>query len=146
MRPRGNSKWRAALLAAMAIAVSPHVAEAAGPGMSIELNKAETADNACVAAFVMRSDMGQDLDRFSLDLYVFDTDGIIARQLVLDLAPLRNDKTTVVRFPLTGGPCETIGRILVNDVPSCRSAASGEDLDCVTGLSLSSRDRIDLTK
>lgn len=146
MKQKGYSIWRGMLLAAAAAVLWAQGAGAAGPGIAIELNKAETADNACVAAFVMRSDMGQDLDRFSLDLYVFDTDGIIARQLVLDLAPLRNDKTTVVRFPLTGGPCEKIGRILVNDVPSCRSAANGEDLDCVSGLSLTSRDRIGLTK
>ena len=122
-------------------------ASAAGPGIAIELNKAEdTADSACLAAFVLRNDMASPLDRFSLDLFVFDSEGIIVRQLVLDLAPLRMEKTTVVRFPLLAQPCATIGRVLVNDIPSCRSADTGEDLDCLSVLEVTSRDRIGLTK
>ena len=122
-------------------------AAAAGPALTIELNKVEdTGQDTCVAAFVLRNDMAAPLDRFSLDLYVFDAEGIIAQQLVLDLAPLRGEKTTVVRFPLLNRPCATIGHVLVNDIPSCRSETTGEDLNCLAALGVSSRDRIALTK
>ena len=135
------------LILLVALSVQIQYAGADGPGISIELNKAEdTAGASCLVAFVMRNEMESDLDRFNLDLYVFDQDGIIARQIVLDLAPLRGAKTTVVRFPLIDRPCGRIGRVLVNDIPSCRSAATGEDLDCLDGLSVSSRSRIELTK
>ena len=147
MNIRPPWSWAAAPSLFLAIAVSWGAAGAAGPGIMIELNKAEdTAEDSCLAAFVVRNDMADPLDRFSLDLYVFDSEDIIARQLVIDLAPLRAEKTTVVRFPLLSQPCATIGRVLINDIPSCRSATTGEDLDCLSGLEVSSRNRIGLTK
>ena len=121
-------------------------AQAADPGLDIELNKAEDGDDACVASLVVRNDMGQSLDRFSMDLYVFDSAGVIARQVVLDLAPLRRDKTTVVHFNLIARPCAEVSRILVNDIPSCRGEAAGESLDCLAALTVSSRGKIEMVK
>ncbi len=126
-------------------------AAAAELGLDIELNKAEdSGGGACVASFVVRNAMGQSLDRFSMDLYVFDGDGVIARQVLLDLAPLRGaqggSKTTVARFNLIAAPCAEVSRILVNDIPSCRGEASGETLDCLGGLSVSSRGAIEMVK
>ncbi len=119
---------------------------AAEPGLDIELNKAEDGDGTCVASLVVRNDMGQTLDRFSMDLYVFDRDGVIARQVLLDLAPLRGDKTTVARFNLIARPCTEVSRVLVNDIPSCRGAGSGETLDCLAALTVSSRGKIEMVK
>ena len=121
-------------------------APAAEPSLDIELNKAEDGGGTCVASFVVRNDMGQSLDRFSMDLYVFDRDGVIARQVLLDLAPLRDAKTTVARFNLIARPCAEVSRILVNDIPSCRAEGSGETLDCLANLTVSSRDRIEMVK
>ncbi len=125
-------------------------APAAELGLDIELNKAEDGGGACVVSFVVRNNMGQSLDRFSMDLYVFDRDGVIARQVLLDLAPLRGvqggTKTTVARFNLIAAPCAEVSRILVNDIPSCRGEASGETLDCLGGLTVSNRGRIEMVK
>jgi len=146
MIKRTHWGWALTLAAFLTFAGQAVPVALAGPSLSIELNKVEDTDqNSCVAAFVLRNDLATALDRFSLDLYIFDAEGIIARQLVLDLAPLRNDKTTVVRFPLISQACATIGRILVNDIPSCRSAETGKDIDCLAVLQVSSRDRIALT-
>lgn len=126
------------------------LAAAAEPGLAIELNKAEDGGGACVASLVIRNALGQNLDRFAMDLYVFDSDGVIARQVLLDLAPLKGApggaKTTVARFNLIAGSCAEVSRILVNDIPSCRGEASGETLDCLTGLSVSSRAKIEMVK
>ena len=121
-------------------------AAAAEPGLDIELNKTVDGDGACVASFVVRNDMGQSLDRFSMDLSVFDSDGVIARQVLLDLAPLRDAKTTVARFNLIARPCAEVSRILVNDIPTCRGAASGATLDCLAALTVSSRNNIEMVK
>jgi hypothetical protein len=121
-------------------------AAAAEPGLDIELNKAVDGDGACVASLVVRNDMGHTLDRFSMDLYVFDRDGVIARQVLLDLAPLRGAKTTVARFNLIARPCAEVSRILVNDIPSCRGEGSGETLDCLAALTVSSRGSIEMVK
>jgi hypothetical protein len=121
-------------------------ASAAEPGLDIELNKTEDGDGACVASFVVRNDMGHTLDRFSMDLYVFDGAGVIARQVLLDLAPLRGNKITVARFNLIARSCGEVSRILVNDIPSCRSAGSGDTLDCLAALTVSSRGSIEMVK
>jgi len=120
-------------------------AGAAGTGLHIELNKTEDNGGSCLASFVLRNELGRTLDRFSLDLYIFDVDGVIARQVLLDLAPLRKSKTTVARVALIEGSCAQLGYVLVNSIPSCRSE-DGETLDCVDGLSVSSRSRIGLQK
>ncbi|MFQ5774408.1 MAG: hypothetical protein ACE5GS_07835 [Kiloniellaceae bacterium] len=143
-RSRRSDLGRTALALAGLLAFAAP-SPAAEPGLHIELNKVEDNVGSCVASFVVRNALGQTLDRFSLDLYVFDREGIIARQVLLDLAPLRQDKTTVARFALIPRPCADLGRVLVNDIPSCRSEA-GETLDCLAGLTVSSRDRIALVK
>lgn len=132
-----------AVLALVALALP---ASAAAPGVHIELNKLESNDaGTCLASFVVRNGLGQTLDRFSMDLYVFDRKGVIARQVLLDLAPLRANKTTVARFALIQSPCADIGQVLVNDIPSCRSE-TGETLDCLAGLTVSSRSSVQLVK
>ncbi len=139
-----------AALIAMGLSGPASQAVGAEPGLDIELNKAEDGGGTCVASLVIRNAMGQSLDRFSMDLYVFDGAGVIARQVLLDLAPLRGiqggAKTTVARFNLIASPCAEVSRILVNDIPSCRGAASGETLDCLGGLTVSSRGKIEMVK
>ena len=119
-------------------------APAGESGLEIELNKVEDNSGSCLASFVVRNGLGHTLDRFSMDLYVFDRDGVIARQVLLDLAPLRGDKTTVARFSLIRRPCGEISRILINDIPSCRSEGTGETLDCLAGLTVTSRGPIEM--
>ncbi len=121
-------------------------APASAAGLSIELNKVEDNAGSCLASFVVQNGLGHTLDRFSLDLYVFDNEGVIARQVLLDMAPLRDDKTTVARFSLIQRPCGEVGRILVNNVPSCRSEGTGEELDCLAGLAVSSRSPVEMVK
>ncbi|MCH8038503.1 MAG: Tat pathway signal sequence domain protein [Proteobacteria bacterium] len=131
----------------LAIAAGLGVPAPAGePGIEIELNKVEDNGGSCLASFVVRNRLGHTLDRFSMDLYVFDSDGVIARQVLLDLAPLRGNKTTVLSFFLIERPCGEISRILINDIPSCRSEGTGETLDCLDGLSVSSRSPIEMVK
>ena len=134
----------ALVLAIMASLGAP--APAGEPSLEIELNKVEDNGGACLASFVVRNRLGHTLDRFSMDLYVFDSDGVIARQVRLDLAPLRGNKTTVLSFFLIERPCGEISRILINDIPSCRSEGTGETLDCLDGLTVTSRGLIEMIK
>ena len=133
-------------LAALGLILLAGPAPAAAAGLSIELNKVEDNAGSCLASLVVQNGLGHTLDRFSLDLYVFDSAGVIARQVLLDMAPLRNDKTTVARFSLIQRPCGEISRILVNAVPSCRSEETGEELDCLDNLAVSSRSEVGLVK
>jgi len=143
---RPNWRWLAAIAAAaLALSLWAGAAAAEEKSLLIELNKTEDRGGGCLASFVVQNKLGQTLDRFSLDLFIFDKDGIIARQVLLDMAPLRKAKTTVANFALVQIPCENIGKVLVNNIPSCRSE-DGNLLDCLADLKVSSRNRIELTK
>ncbi len=120
-----------------------HVTES---NIGIELNKVEYNGGSCLASFVVQNNLGHTLDPFSLDLFVFDRDGIIARQVLLDLAPLGSDKTTVAKFRLIERPCAEISRVLINNIPSCQSKDTGETHDCLSGLTVSSRSHVELVK
>jgi hypothetical protein len=123
----------------------PQPAQAQDKTLDIELNKIEDSEGRCSAAFVMQNRTGEILDQLRLDLYVFDKAGVIARHLVLDTGPLRNDKTSVARFGISDQPCAEIGRLLINDVPICKSR-SGNAVDCITALNPTSRAGVELTK
>jgi hypothetical protein len=126
-------------------AAGGNIAQAQTDALSIELNKVEDLEGNCVASIVVANRLGQRLDRFSLDLFVFDAKGVISRQLLLDLAPLRRDKTSVARFALIDSLCAEVTKVLVNDIPACRSE-DGQDLDCLKNLAVYSRSTIQLTK
>lgn len=136
---------RAIRLAIAILLVSPALLVAAEKGIAIEINDARTVSGECHASFVVRNNLAYTLDRFQLDLYVFGNDGVIKYRSNIDLAPLRNDKSTVIAFRILPGPCAIVSKVLVNDIPLCR-AEDGPKLDCLAGLSVSSRNRIELAK
>jgi hypothetical protein len=130
------------LATALTFAAAPSRAEA---GLAIELNKVEDLGGGCVASLIFQNNLGATLDRFSLDLFLFDRKGVILRRVTIDMAPLQNGKTRVAQFHLYPGPCAEVSRILVNDFPQCR-AENGASVDCLAGLTVSSRSTIELAK
>jgi len=118
---------------------------AAAQTLDIELNKLEEIDGQCAASLLLTNRMSETLELVRFDLYVFGEDGVIGRRLLLDTGPMRVDKTTVATFVLLDRPCSAVGRLLVNDVPLCKTPA-GTDVDCVAALNLTSRAAVRLTK
>lgn len=111
----------------------------------IELNKLEDTDEGCRSLFVFDNATGHELNRFRVDLILFDQKGVYTRQVLLDMAPLYEDKKVVASFMLPDQQCDTIGSILVNDVPHCENGA-GAQLDCVKLLEVRSRSDTPLEK
>lgn len=131
---------------AMAASLLPWLAaDVAAQTLDIELNKLEDLEGQCAGSLLLTNHMSETLDQVRFDLYVFDQAGVIARRLLLDTGPMRVDKTTVATFALLDRPCSAIGRLLVNDVPICKTAG-GTDIDCVGALNLTSRAAVQLTK
>lgn len=129
----------------LAIMLSMAASAVAENAVAVELNDATTVSGACHASFVVRNDLTHTLDRFQLDFYVFDGEGVIKSRTNIDLAPLLNRKSTVFAFRISTEPCAAVSKILVNDIPKCR-AETGVKLDCLTGLVVSSRNRIEFSK
>ncbi len=141
----GKCLRAAALLAAGLLPWSCGAGEAAAQTLDIELNKLEDASGQCVASLLLTNRLSETLDQVRFDLYVFDKAGVIARRLLLDTGPMRTGKTTVASFALIDQPCGNVGRLLISDVPACKTAA-GAAVDCVAALNLSSRAAVPLSK
>jgi hypothetical protein len=142
-RPGRGALVGAALLASLCPLASP--APAAEGNLMIELNKLDDTEQGCRSVFVFDNRTGHELDRFRIDLILFDPKGVYSKQLMLDMAPLYRDKKTVASFLLDDQKCDQIGSILVNDVPWCEDGA-GTSLECVKMLDVRSLTKVPLQK
>ena len=80
------------------------------------------------------------LERLSLDLVVFDTDGVIDRRLAVELGPVAPGRTQVKVFDMAGLDCGRVARVLMNDVLACVPDRVGEAGRCDAALRVSGRD------
>jgi len=135
----------AALGAAIAAVVTAPPLGAAESRLGIELNKLEDTEEGCRSLFVFDNATGHELNRFRVDLILFDRKGVYAKQLLLDMAPLYEDKKVLASFLLADDPCDSIGTVLINDVPWCENGA-GATVDCVKLLEVGSRTEVPLEK
>ncbi|NEX16497.1 MAG: Tat pathway signal sequence domain protein [Halochromatium sp.] len=113
--------------------------------LGIELNKLEQVEGTCRLYFVFKNALGTPLEKLQLELVLFDSKGFIQRNLMVNAAPIAADKTSVKRFDLTETRCESVGRILINDVPAIAGPDGAVSVD-VSQLELSSKSDVDLFK
>ncbi len=117
---------------------TPSIAAEPGEGMvAIELNKLETDGSDCQPYLVFENATEIDFGSLKLDLVMFDTDGIIARRVAVEGAPLPPGKMTVKVFDMPGLACVRIGRVLLNGLTQCADQA-GERSDCLAYIKTSS--------
>jgi hypothetical protein len=162
---RRNWRWAAALLLlASCNGHDAHAQTTTSTPISIELNKLEplpapaaTSGGAaevagCRVYIVVTNPDPELIAQMRLDLVLFGADGVIARRVAFDLAPVAPHKTAVRLFDLPGQPCDGIGRVLVNEVLSCQfgkredAPAADARLVCMDRLKLSSRSKAELSK
>ncbi len=122
---------------------APAAAEPATPtdALTLELNRLENQPRGCRIYLVFGNGNNAPIETLRLDLVLFGRDGVIQRRLAVDAGPLRADRRTVKLFDVADANCDSIGSILVNDIPQCSLGA-----DCLSRLSVSSRAGITLDK
>ncbi len=135
------------LFASLALSIGPSRLEADDDTASIyiELNKTEETEQGCRPLFLFDNQSGHQLNRFQIELVLFDHEGIHSKQILLDMAPLYEGKKTVASFLLTNVECQQIGSMLINDLPDCKNSVGGS-LDCLSLLQVTSRSDIPLEK
>jgi hypothetical protein len=106
----------AALLLPLAAAAQPPTKP---PGAAVELNRLEPRAEGCRIWLALRNPTPQAHDKVRLDLVLFAPDGIVARRMVVDAGALPAEKTMVRIFDTAGLPCDGIGTMLLNDIPTC---------------------------
>lgn len=129
------------LFCALLLAVLPMLAAAQVGGVTVELNKLEQVDNACRAYLVTQNLTDIHFDSLQLDIVMFDNDGIVAKRLAVEIAPMAPGKTSLKVFDIAGLPCDKIGQLLLNDVIQCRDD-KGVRTDCLSLVRVSSRDKV----
>ena len=122
-----------AWLIALSLLVS-FPAAAADHSVRVELNTLEGTETSCRMTFVIENKAAA-LESLKLDLVVFDTEGIVHRRIITEMAPVRAGRTMVKTFAIETR-CARIGSLLVNDVTAC---VPGEVTACLDGLTLESR-------
>src|ERR1044072_2612380 len=111
------------------------LAPALAEDFHVELNAAENAENHCRLTFVIENRGKTALESLKLDLALFNTDGAVYRRMLVDMAPLRANKTIVKTFEADGN-CAQLGAVLLNEVAACQP---GDPNACQDQLALSSR-------
>lgn len=130
------------LLALAIMAAAPAMAD---EPLGIELNRLEERDGSCRVYLVMSNPSPRSYEALKLDLVLFGTDGVIARRVAVDTAPLRPTKTTVKLFDVSGLACSGIGSVLLNDVIECRGTDVSAN-DCIASVQPSTRSTVAFTK
>jgi len=141
------SRGLAAMATILAL-VGPAAAQdaATAPTLGVELNKLEQTGAACRSYMVLSNRTEVTLDQLSLDLVVFDTDGVIDRRLAVELGPAAPGRTRVKAFDMAGLDCGRVARVLLNDVLACEPDPVGEAGSCDTALRVSGRGDVDFIR
>lgn len=131
--------------AVLALLLPLFSAQAQEARISLELNKLEPASNACRAYVVLQNGSGVAYESLRLDLVMFDAEGVVAKRLALETAPLPVDKTSLKVFDISGMECGQVGRILLNDVLDCTDI-SGTKSGCLALIDVTARGGLSLIK
>lgn len=146
VRPASFFAFFIAIAAFPALAQDKPAAESAPKeAIDIELNKLEPGNNGCRAFMVMHNGTNRSYSNLQLDLVVFDPKGIIVDQLAVDMAPLAAGKTMVKVFEIAGHDCGNFGRVLLNDVLTCKAGDAAVER-CIDLLVPTSRAAIGFIK
>ena len=137
------SALRAALAAALVLVLG--AANAADQKVLAELNKLAPHDDACRIYLVFQNTGATGYETLALDLVVFDTDGIVAERFIVEAAPLPAGKTILREFDIVNLTCPRVGRLLLNDVVTCRNGSETQ-IDCLAGISTRARGAVSFTK
>jgi hypothetical protein len=118
-----------------AVLLLASLAPALAEDFQVQLNTIENAENRCRLTFVIENKGKSALESLKLDLVLFNTEGAVYRRMLVDMAPVRPNKTVVKTFG-ADGECAQLGSVLVNEVTVCKP---GEASACQDQLALSSR-------
>lgn len=107
--------------------------------LRLELNRLEPVQGETCRAYLVIENASPDAySSLKLDLFAFDTDGVIAKRVAVEAGPIAAKKTSVKLFDFTGLSCERFSRVLLSDVIACETA-KGSKVDCTAAIQTDSK-------
>lgn len=113
--------------------------------LEIELNKVEQRKQTCRVYLFAQNKTQQEFTSFKLDVVLFNQNGIIQKNMAVNIAPLPVAKKIVKAFDLKNLECDSIGSLLVNRIINCETVTN-DSLNCLSLLQLSSKNKIPFSK
>lgn len=111
----------------------------------IELNKLEPQGDACRAYLVLENGTDHAFASLKLDLVMFDIDGVVAKRLAVETAPLPAGKTSLKVFDMNSLACERVDRLLLNTVMKCADRSGGRE-NCLASIVTDARGPVPFIK
>lgn len=142
-RFKGASVFSVCLLVAVTGAALAEEPTTSPAFLSIELNTLTQQDAACRMIFLVENTLGADLETAVFETVLFKTDGSVDRLTLFDFQALPQGRPRVRQFDIPNTGCEAIGRVLINDVHSCKGDGIA-DADCIKGLKLSTKTSVEV--
>jgi hypothetical protein len=106
--------------------------------LRLELNRLQPVGESCRAYLVIENPTAAAYRSLKLDLFVFDTEGVIARRVAIEGGPVPARKTSVKLFDFAGLACERLTQVLLNDVLGCETG-EGARADCLGSIETGSK-------
>lgn len=85
----------------------------------IELNNVAQHGAACRLSLLFANNLGKAIDQLALELVLFGSDGRVVALLATNAGAFPAGKSRLKQFDLRDRSCDSIGRILLNDVTEC---------------------------
>lgn len=113
--------------------------------LRVELNDmVDDGAGNCQLVMVATNGLAQDLKRVAWQVAVFDQDGRVKSILALDFGAMISGKNKVAGFPIPDGGCDTIGRVIINDIAACTAEDDSDMRDaCLRALETQNRSNIE---
>lgn len=123
-----------------ALCATPTLAQEVEPAaaLALELNALTPSDTGCRFTFLATNRLGTELTRSAFEIALFGAGGGIERLVSLDFKAMPEGKTRVLQFDIGELGCDTVSRVLINDVVACEGAGLDPKL-CLAELSTVSR-------
>ena len=129
---------------ALCLLCSPLAAqEGQGAHVSIELNALQQVDESCRISFLVRNELGLDIDQAVYEAVLFDTEDRVDRLTLFDFGALPSARPRVRQFVVPGLACASLGRLLFNGAATCAGDTLPEGA-CDKGLELTSRTDVEV--
>ncbi|MGX0879108.1 hypothetical protein ACSSV4_003816 [Roseovarius sp. MBR-154] len=129
----------------LATPVSAQESDDATATLALSLNTVSATEaGGCRLSFVIRNDLGADIEALVAEAVLFDGEGQVATLTLFDFGTLPAGRPRMRQFDLAGRNCAAIGGVLVNGIGTCDGHGLTPDA-CLEGLRLSSETEIEVT-